>query len=202
MCACETKGHLLKTKDDSVWCPVRKRFCFVFNYLLFSAQPSHPLQTHLLALSQIHVCNCKGNNWHISWFGQNFKFNIRFFLGHYLSKVFKALHDCITCNLPWGLRGSFSGKLSIDRDDAEWVSGQMEREEINEKLSMLGRRMEELKLEIHSATTATSATFANFEPSFDVTATLSDKVKAVSDEMQELSDKIETEVRNFSWFFV
>ena len=77
----------------------------------------------------------------------------------------------------------------------------MEREEINEKLSMLGRRMEELKLEIHSATTATSATFANFEPSFDVTATLSDKVKAVSDEMQELSDKIETEVRNFSWFF-
>ena len=78
----------------------------------------------------------------------------------------------------------------------------MEREEINEKLSMLGRRMEELKLEIHSATTATSATFANFEPCFDVTATLSDKVKAVSDEMQELSDKIEAEVRNFSWLFI
>ena len=78
----------------------------------------------------------------------------------------------------------------------------MEREEINEKLSMLGRRMEELKLEIHSATTATSTTFANFEPCFDVTATLSDKVKAVSDEMQELSDKIEAEVRNFSWLFI
>ena len=74
------------------------------------------------------------------------------------------------------------------------VPGQMEREEINEKLSMLGKRMEELKLEIHSATTVTAATFTNFEPSFDLTATLCDKVKAISNEMQELSQKIESEV--------
>ncbi|XP_076441590.1 centromere/kinetochore protein zw10 homolog isoform X2 [Babylonia areolata] len=73
----------------------------------------------------------------------------------------------------------------------------MEREEINEKLSMLGRRMEELKLEIHSATTATAATFSEFEfeSSFDITAALSDKVRAISEEMQELSLKVETEVK-------
>ena len=104
--------------------------------------------------------------------------------------------------LTWFLSICFAAAVLVDiliqRDDADWVSGQMEREEINEKLSMLGRRMEELKLEIHSATMATSATFANFEPSFDVTVTLSDKVKAVSDEMQELSNKIETEVRIFA----
>ena len=32
----------------------------LFKHLLFSAQPSHPLQTHLLALSHIHTCaNCQ-----------------------------------------------------------------------------------------------------------------------------------------------
>jgi hypothetical protein len=73
-------------------------------------------------------------------------------------------------------------------------AGQMEREEINEKLSILGRRMEELKLEIHSATMAATSTFSNFDSAFEATSTLSDKVKAISDEMQELSEKIETEV--------
>lgn len=77
----------------------------------------------------------------------------------------------------------------------------MEREEINEKLSMLGRRMEELKMEIHSATSGASATFTTFEPSFDVTTTLADKVKAISEEMQELSEKIDTDVKkSFSLF--
>ncbi|KAK7505508.1 hypothetical protein BaRGS_00003253 [Batillaria attramentaria] len=71
-------------------------------------------------------------------------------------------------------------------------AGQLEREEINEKLSILGRRMEELKLDIHAATTAT---FTNFDPSYDTTVTLSERVKAVSTEMQELSKKIDTEIK-------
>lgn len=67
----------------------------------------------------------------------------------------------------------------------------MEREEINEKLSLLVRRMEELKLDIHDATIAT---FNNFELSFDATITLTDRVKLISEEMKELSHKIDSEV--------
>ncbi|KAL8583837.1 hypothetical protein ACOMHN_040306 [Nucella lapillus] len=71
----------------------------------------------------------------------------------------------------------------------------MEREEINEKLSMLGKRMENLKQELHTAITASIAAFDEFEPNLNSTTTLSDKVKAISEEMRELSHKVETEVK-------
>lgn len=71
-------------------------------------------------------------------------------------------------------------------------AGQLEREEINEKLGLLGRRMEELKLDIQTATTAT---FTNFDHSYDTTLTLADRVKGVSKEMEELSHKIDTEIK-------
>lgn len=67
----------------------------------------------------------------------------------------------------------------------------MEREEINERLSLLARRMEELKADIHTAITTS---FTHFDSSFDTTTTLSEKVKALSEEMESLSLKINSEV--------
>lgn len=71
-------------------------------------------------------------------------------------------------------------------------AGQMEREEINERLSLLARRMEELKADIHTAITTS---FTHFDSSFDTTTTLSEKVKALSEEMESLSLKINSEVK-------
>ena len=70
----------------------------------------------------------------------------------------------------------------------------MDYEEINQKLAVLGKQMQLLTFEVHSSMQSYSTASLNLGHKFDVTITLAEKVRTLSAEMDELSKRIESEV--------
>ena len=71
-------------------------------------------------------------------------------------------------------------------------SGRLEKEDLNAKLTRLGKRIEEIKVEVNDAL---ERKYADFYPNLDATMELNARVEALSDEMQAVSSNIDNEVK-------
>lgn len=72
------------------------------------------------------------------------------------------------------------------------ITGQLEAKEIQGKMEMLGKKMDDLKLEVYEVTKGKYETF--FPQKFQTTSALKENVDKVLGDFTEAKEKIESEV--------
>ncbi len=76
------------------------------------------------------------------------------------------------------------------------VPGRLEKEDLNAKLGKLSKRIEEVKVEVYDSL---QLEYGNFYPTLDTAHDLSQRVNTMTEDMQGVSSRIETEVRQDSF---